>query len=131
MDSPSIKHCLLSLKSTNLEGMDRIPKRILLDGGELLVMPLAKLFNHKYYEKSVPDQWLIAKTTPVFKNIGDVTDIKNNRQIANLCSVLKIFEKLILIRILNIQATSNAYLTGKNQQGLKTNWSTLTLLARI
>ncbi len=43
MDSPSIKHCLLSLKNKNLEVMDRIPQRILLDGAELLVMLLAGL----------------------------------------------------------------------------------------
>jgi hypothetical protein len=56
--------------------MDRIPQRILLDGADILVEPLARLLNLIYFEKTIPDQWLIAKTTPIFKNKGDVNDIK-------------------------------------------------------
>ena len=131
MDTNSIKHYLMSLKNKNSEGMDRIPQRILLDGADILVEPLARLFNLIYYEKKIPDQWLIAKTTPIFKNKGDINDINNYRPIANLCSVSKVFEKLILKRIHDIQESSQVDLTGENQHGFKKNKSTLTLSSEI
>jgi hypothetical protein len=48
-------------------------------------------FLQKIYEtRSVPEQWKIAKTMPVFKKKGDCKNIQN-------------FEKLILERISEIQ----------------------------
>jgi hypothetical protein len=51
----------------------------------------------------VPDQSLMAKTIPVFKNKNKPQNIESYRPIANICSTSKIFEKLILKRILEIQ----------------------------
>ena len=67
MDSLSIKDCALSLKSKNAEGYDRIPQRILRDGLEYLLPPLTKLFDIIYKLRQVPNQWLVAKTIPVYK----------------------------------------------------------------
>ena len=117
MDPPSVKQCMLTLKSKNTEGVDRIPQKILLDGADQLEAPLSKLFNLIYSEKMIPDQWRIAKTIPVYKNKGDKKDIENYRPIANLCAASKIFEKLILKRILAIEKLNNADITGGNQHG--------------
>jgi hypothetical protein len=111
--------CLLSLKCKNLEGFDRIPQRILKDGAEILVNPLTVLFNKIYMQRTIPGQWLVAKTIPVYKNKGDKKDIKSYRPIANLCSTSKIFEKLILKRILEIEVINNVDLTGKTNMALK------------
>jgi hypothetical protein len=77
----------------------------------------------------VPDQWLIAKTIPIFKNKGQTSDISNYRPIVNLCSTSKIFEKLILKRILEIQDNAGVDFTNKNQHGFKRKNSTSTLMA--
>jgi hypothetical protein len=119
MDPVFVKECMLSLKSKNTEGLDRIPQRILLDGVDEKISPLSNLFELIYQDKTVPDQWLIAKTIPVFKNKGDINQIENYRPIANLCSTSKVFEKLILKRILKLQEQSKIDLTGANQHGFK------------
>ena len=99
MNKEAIVECLKSIKIKNTEGFDRIPQRILVDGSEHLVDPLTELFGLIYNHNQLPEQWLIAKTIPLHKK-GSKQDIENYRPIANLCSCTKIFEKLILKRIL-------------------------------
>ena len=127
MDRDAVKTCIQSLKIKNSEGFDRIPQRILVDGADLLVDPITVLMDKIYLTKSIPKQWLVSKTIPVFKNKGNSKDIENYRPIANLCSTSKIFEKLILKRILELQEASNIDLTGVNQHGFKKGKSTTTL----
>ena len=115
MTEPEILQCMKTLKNKNSEGFDRVPQRILLDGCAQLSAPLAGLFSRIYEQKSIPDQWKIAKTIPVFKNKGKQSEICNYRPIANLCSTSKIFEKLILKRILEIQDEAHVDLTSSSQ----------------
>ena len=68
MDQISVKECILSLKVKNCKGYDRIPQRILVDGGEILCDVFAVLFAKIYEERKVPAQWLVSKTIPVYKN---------------------------------------------------------------
>ena len=96
MDLESVISCMKSLKSKNSEGFDRIPQKVLVDGVDILSMPMHKLMSMIYKEKKVPDQWLVSKTIPIYKNKGQSKDLENYRPIANLCSSSKIFEKLIL-----------------------------------
>ena len=131
MDFQSVKECIASLKSKNSEGIDRIPQRILTDGSEVLVVPLHKLMTLIYEEKTIPEQWLVAKTLPVYKKKGNTKDMENYRPIANLCSSSKIFEKLILKRILEIQEKLQIDLTNENQHGFKRKKSTSTLAADL
>jgi hypothetical protein len=70
MNSSDVRECILSLKSKNSEGFDRIPQRILVDGVEILLQPLTYLFGQIYEQRKVPEQWLVSKTIPVFKNKG-------------------------------------------------------------
>ena len=67
----------------------------------------------------------------VYKSKGDKKDIENYRPISNLCSSSKIFEKLILKRILDLQKENNIDLTGKSQHGFKKKRSTTTLSLTI
>ena len=131
MDPISVKECILSLKLKNSEGYDRIPQRILIEGVDFLTGPISRLMNMIYESKTLPDQWLVAKTIPVYKNKGPAKDIKNYRPIANLCSTSKVFEKLILKRIMDIQTTHGEDLTGVNQHGFKKARSTSTLTVQL
>ena len=119
MDPVSVKEVLSSLKNKNSEGYDRIPQRILVDGADFLVRSFEGLFERIYYQKTVPGQWLVSKNIPIFKNKGDKNDIENYRPISNLCSSSKIFEKLILKRILEIQDLFDVDLTNSSQHGFK------------
>ena len=102
MTGNKIFECIGDLKLKNTEGYDRIPQRILIDGRILLNSPLTSLFALIYRDKIVPGQWLISKIIPVHKK-GNKQMIENYRPVANLCSVSKIFEKLILKRISELE----------------------------
>ena len=88
------------------------------------------LFNKIYHQKSIPEQWLMAKITPVHKK-GQKTDITNYRPISNLCSGSKIFEKLILHRIQELEAQYGVDFTGLDQHGFKKDHSTITAALSI
>ena len=76
-------------------------------------------------QKSIPEQWKMSKIIPLFKK-GDKTNITNYRPIANLCALSKVFEKLVLKRIMEIEDTNKTDLTGAGQHGFKRNHSTST-----
>ena len=75
---------------------------MLVDGLEQLLDPLTDLFKLIYSEKVISDQWLVSRITPVHKK-GNKSLIENYRPVANLCSVSKVFEKLILNRIYELE----------------------------
>ena len=109
----------------NTEGYDRIPQRILVDGLEQLLDPLTDLFKLIYGEKVIPGQWLVSRIIPVHKK-GNKSLIENYRPVANLCSVSKVFKKLILTRIYELEIINGINLAGKQQHGFQKNKSTLT-----
>ena len=45
MTKQDIISCIKMLKIKNCEGYDRIPQRVLIDGIDLLIDPLTKLFS--------------------------------------------------------------------------------------
>ena len=123
MTPKNVLLAVTSMKTKNCEGHDKIPQRILTDGIEILKYPLTILFNKIYTQKVIPEQWLISKIAPIHKK-GNSNQIENYRPIANLCSASKIFERLILLRIQEIEKLSNIDLTGKSQYGFKKGHST-------
>ena len=67
MSPLEIVECVKQLKIKNCESYDHIPQRILIDGIIILIKPLSQLFNFIYRDKQIPEQWLIAKITPIHK----------------------------------------------------------------
>ena len=118
MNLSEVIECIKSIKIKNSEGYDRIPQRVLVDGAIHLASPLACLFSLIYTKNKIPEQWLIAKVTPIYKK-GAKNDVANYRPISNLCSTSKIFEKLILNRIMEIQKENDVDLSGVEQHGFK------------
>ena len=125
MSENDVEKCIKDIKIKNNEGFDRIPQRILVEGCASLLPPLSILFQKIYLQKQLPEQWLTSKIIPIHKR-GDKSKIENYRPISNLCSASKIFEKLILKRIHQIQEDFNIDLTGNAQHGFKKNKSTST-----
>ena len=125
MGKEAVLDCVASLKIKNSEGYDRVPQRIIKDGIENLIAPLTSLFKLIYETRTIPDQWKIAKVSPIPKK-GQKNEICNYRPISNLCSISKVFEKLILKRIIDLQDSNKVDLTGDQQHGFKKNKSTAT-----
>ena len=83
---------------------------------ERMIEPLSELFKLIYRDRVIPGQWLISKIVPVHKK-GDKSVIENYRPVANLCSVSKIFEKLILKKINELEIINGVSVGGKQQHG--------------
>ena len=130
MSNDNILECLKDIKIKNCEGFDRIPQRVLADGAELLVTPLSTIFQKIYDQKKIPEQWSVSKVIPLHKK-GPKNQIENYRPISNLCSTSKVFEKLILKRLLEINSIYNVDITGKHQHGFKKQKSTSTLTLQL
>jgi hypothetical protein len=125
MTPERVEECLKNLKSKNCEGPDRLPLRILKDGATVLSRPLSVLFHKIYERKEIPEQWKVSKVIPLHKK-GKKEDIENYRPISNLCSITKVFEKLILLRLEEIEKENGIDLTGYEQHGFKKKRSTIT-----
>ena len=69
MTTENIMKAVKSIKMKNAEGNDRIPQRILIDGISVLMAPLSYLFNRVYVSKTIPEQWKLAKITPVLNRL--------------------------------------------------------------
>ena len=83
-----------------------------------------------YQEKRIPEQWKTAKIIPLHKK-GNKDNISNYRPISNLCTMSKIYEKLILQQLLKIAKDNKVDLTGDAQHGFKQNRSTVTAAAEL
>ncbi len=55
----------------NLEGFDRIPQSMIVDGCDIWIGPFLTLLKKIYYETRVPEQELVSKIIPAYKNKGD------------------------------------------------------------
>ena len=125
MGELDIIESIKGLKMKNNEGYDRIPQRVLIDGMDVLIRPLTKLFSMVYRDTEIPGQWLISKIVPIHKK-GSKQQIENYRPVANLCSTSKIFERMILNRIRKLECLNGIELGGKEQHGFTRNKSTAT-----
>ena len=125
ISSTSVMNALKSIKIKNSEGYDRIPQRIFNEAKSILIKPITRLFELIYNNNQIPAQWSISKIIPIFKK-GSKNSIENYRPIANLCSITKVYEQLIIDRLKAIEKGANIDITGNPQHGFKLNRSTST-----
>ena len=80
--------------------------------------------------ETIPEIWKITKTQPLYKS-GNKTLVENYRPISNLCSLSKIFEKLMQIKLEKTAKLNNIDLTSCNQHGFKAKHSTITAMLEL
>jgi hypothetical protein len=119
-----------NLKEKSSYGSDNIPVRVLRDAHEILVKPYHRLLNKIYNQNVIPEQWKTSRILPLHKK-GKKNQIENYCPISNLCAGSKVFERLILMRILEIEEQAGTSLTGNNQHGFKKERSTITASVEI
>ncbi len=119
-----------NLKDKSSYGFDNIPVKVLRDAHQILAKPYHKLLNKIYHQNIIPEQWKTSRILPLHKK-GKKNLIENYRPISNLCAGSKMFEKLILTRILEIEEQAGISLTGDNQHGFKKGRSTITASLEI
>ena len=125
-----VKETMLSLKDKSCYGFDNIPLKVLRDGAEILAPVFHELMNKIYDQKVVPEKWRTSRILPLHKK-GDRKLIENYRPISNLCASSKIFEKLILRRLQEVEDEIGNDLSGTTQHGFKRNRSTVSAALQL
>ncbi len=119
-----IESAITSLKTKMCSGLDGLPLKIVKHSAPAIVSPLLELM--KLASKSIPLAWKKSLITPLHKS-GDRHLTKNYRPIANLPSLSKLFEKLILARLDRLYPD----IEGQHQHGFRQKRSTVTALLEL
>ena len=81
-------------------GSDEISTKILQLSLSPIMMPLSFLCNRSLNEGVFPSELKLANVLPLFKS-GDVMLFNNYRPVSLLCTLSKVFEKVMYSRLLN------------------------------
>ena len=72
-----VKKVITNLDSSKASGPDCIPVVVLKNCESELSYVLAELFNRCLKESCFPDCWHVSLVVPVFKNVGERSNVKN------------------------------------------------------
>ena len=127
---PNLSSCTISIAETRLildnidtnkaTGPDDISGRILRECSKEIAPSLTCLFNMSLSLGKMPENWILANITPVFKK-GDKGQCENYRPISLLCIASKVFERVIISQIKNeimplITPFQYGFLNGKSTE---------------
>lgn len=85
---------LNKLKKSKATGLDMISARLIRECADLICIPICDIFNQSINLGIFPDDWKLARVTPLFKE-GNRDDVNNYRPISIISVVAKVFERLI------------------------------------
>ena len=91
----------MNLDLSKASGPDCIPVVVLKNTEPELSHILAELFNKCLKESCFPECCKVSSVIPVFKNVGEMSTVKNYRPVSLLSVVSKVFEKLVNNRIVD------------------------------
>ncbi len=89
---------LNEIKTKKSPGLDGISIRLLKDASNIVAGPLVNIFNVSLQRAIFPNDWKLAKVTPIFKE-GNKADCENYRPISVISAVAKLFEKLVYLQL--------------------------------
>ena len=114
---------LSKLDVTKATGLDQISNKVLKQAAPVIYKQLTELFNLSLKSGEYPDDWKLAKVSPVFK-AGKRNDPNNYRPISILSTISRVFEKLVYEQIYNYLTKNN--LLDSRQSGFRSLHSTVT-----
>ena len=120
-----VKKQLSNLNPNKACGPDNLSPRILKLLADDLSPILTFIFQQSYDSGNLPDEWLKALITPVYKK-GGKQDPKNYRPISLTCICCKIMEHIVLSHIHEHMSTNN--ILCKHQHGFRSRLSCETQL---
>jgi hypothetical protein len=121
-DEREVLEIIADLKTGAAVGYDTISAKFLKKFGTVLAPKIVSLTNQCLLEGTFPDSLKIAKVTPVFKS-GNKSNMSNYRPISVLSATSKIFEIIILKRLLSYLNSTDYF--NRNQFGFLKSSSTL------
>ena len=116
---------LSALNTNKACGPDGICPRLLKEGAEQLANPLAALFNKSLADGLLPNDWVSANITPVFKK-GNKHHVCNYRPISLTCILVKVLERIIFNKLYSLLESHQVLCNA--QFGFRKKRSTTSLL---
>ena len=121
----SVYRLLCELPSSKASGVDKISSKIIKIAAPIISNPLTYIFNQSMTQCIFPNDWKVAKVTPIFKN-GKRNLPGNYRPISVLPAISKIMERIMYTQLYNYLSENN--LLSEHQFGFRKNHSTATAL---
>jgi len=125
-----VEKAVKEFQTKRCTGHDELPIILYKDSFEITGRAITKLLNLVATSNTIPDNWRISKIFPVHKK-GSKTSPENYRPISNICSISKIYERLILKYINGLEKRSGIIIPGNHQHGFMRNRSTTTACLTI
>jgi len=123
---------LLLYKKLNIIRECSILNEHIIHGGDSAKRMLLVLFNSVLQNTCVPNDWQTSIIIPIYKVKGKTkSDPSSYRSIALIPVVSRLFENLILGRIVKFLKTNFVNLPNPQQQGFQPNLSCLTTALRL
>jgi hypothetical protein len=94
ISTESVKKYLKGLDISKGSGPDELPPIFFKMCHQTLDYPIWYLFNKSLTSGTMPATWKRSFVVPIFKS-GDKHNIKNYRPISKLCTIAKLFEKIV------------------------------------
>lgn len=115
-----IKSVIHNLKISS-PGHDDIHIKVIKECSDIISPFLVYIVNKSFQEGCFPDHLKIARVTPIFKK-GEKHLPHNYRPISVLCSISKVFEKVMVNRLMNYLTTNSQI--SPTQYGFRPSYST-------
>ena len=123
-----IREIIMQMNTTKSSGYDKISVKLLQAAGNSIVGPLTHIFNQSLRTGIFPDEWKIAKITPIHK--ADEKNLCGNYRPVSVISVVsKVFEKVVYEQLM--QYLEQHKIISKVQSGFRANHSTKTSLLHL
>jgi hypothetical protein len=117
---------LLSLPDVSKLDVLDMDCKLLRNSALLLAPLLTHIFNLSLALGHLPNDWKIARVTPIYKGKGSKEDINNYRPISVIPTIVKILEKCVKVQIVDYFISNNLFSSA--QSAYLQNHSTQTAL---
>ena len=123
-----VSKAMKEMKKKKSAGLDGIGQDLLLQGAEIVAIPLTRMINNSIESGIFPTEWKKAMVTPILKK-GDQKDKKNYRPVSCLATASKVMEKIVCEQITRHMEINK--LLPDSQHGFREKRSTMTALSEI
>lgn len=124
IENHELEKVISNLKQRKSPGIDGITNFMIKKGGNPMIKYLEIVYNAVMNNLGFPPEWNYAKTIPIPKGKNNIADFrKEMRPISLLSTISKIFERIILNRINEMEEIEE--ITSSKQFGFKKNCSTV------
>ena len=122
-----VSKIISSLRNDCSSGYDGIPIKYLKPVSDYITSPLVHIINNSIKTGIFPEKWKVARVCPIPK-VRNPTVAKDFRPVSILPVLSKVFEKIILMQILE-HIESSVY--NQTQSGFRKGHSTSTILLKL